>query len=108
MPGISVQSIAQKSAIDHGIAKRNALSQRTVLRFSMGRNGNNNYYGIIANGETSVVKNSNTELSFVSNYAEIFYGHRFSTTNWKFMKKVDKILHPKPFSFITGNPPVRE
>lgn len=108
MPGVSVQSISQKSAIDNSINKRNAISQKTVMRFSMGRNGNNNYYGIVANGETSVVKNSSTELSFISNYVEVFYGHRFSTVNWKFMKKVDKILHPKRLSFITGNPPARD
>lgn len=108
LPGISYQRIFYQSSADLSKSSNKAVSFRQISHFSLGRNGEKCYWGLKGYLESSVLKNSSFELSFESGRAEFFVGYRFDTSNWKFMKKVDKFMHPKPLRFITGNPPVRD
>lgn len=108
MPGVSYQRISQKSAINESYKRFNALSGRTVLHFSVGRNGDKYYWGLAGYIESSVINNLNTKLTLASGYGEFFLGYRINTDNWKIMKRIDKLIHPHFLQFITGTAPERD
>jgi hypothetical protein len=108
LPGLSLQQVTPQSSIDKSTQKRTDLALRMVSHISLGYNGNRYFWGIKTYGESSSVTNHATELTFLSGHVAFFLGYRINTTNWKFMKKIDNILHPRPLRFITGNPPNRD
>lgn len=108
LPGLSYQNITQQSSIDQTIKEYESLSVRTISRFSLGRNGDKYYWGLASYLESSLVNHHDTDLSLSSGHVELFFGYRFDTSNWKFMKKFDRVMHPRFLRFLTGNPPARE
>ncbi len=108
LPGLSVQKVTQYSSIDGSVNKFNTLALRNILRFSIGRNGDKYYWGLATYIESSTVKHQKSDLFLNSGHLELFLGYRLDSSNWKFMKKVDRIMHPRFLRFATGNPPKRE
>lgn len=108
LPGLSLQNVKQWSSVDGSEKEYNTLALRTISRFSIGRNGDKYYWGLSTYLETSSVKNLDSQLDLNSGHFELFFGYRLDTTNWKFMKKVDRIMHPRFLRFATGNPPERD
>mgnify|MGYP001209449840 CR=1 FL=1 len=106
-PGISFQNVTQWSSIDGSVKKYNTLALRTIYRISIGRNGDKFYWGTNIYVESTNIKQSKSQLTLNSGHVDFFLGYRIGTTNWKFMKTVDKILHPRFMRFLTGNPPDR-
>lgn len=107
LPGLSFQRIVQQSAINETEIKNNAVSLRSIIRISAGRNGDKCYWGLNAFLQSSMVENNESEVSLNSGHVAFFIGYRINTDNWKFMKGVDKVLHPPGFRFLTGQPPQR-
>lgn len=108
IPGLSLQNIVQQSSLDSELKKFNALSMRSVLRFSLGKNGDRCYWGVSTYLESVFLQHHKSELSLKSGHAEIFLGYRFDTSHWRFMKRVDRVMHPSFMRFITGEPPRRD
>jgi len=107
LPGISLQNVSQYSSLDGSMKEYSVLSPRTILRFSIGRNGDKYYSGFSMYIESSSIKELNSQLLLNSGHAEFFFGYRLDSSSWKFMKKVDRIMHPRFLRFATGNPPER-
>lgn len=95
LPGLTYQNIKQQLAKDFTYKHLDALSLRTAVHFSLGRNGNKFYWGVNSFLESGITRNFDTELSLNSGYLEFFLGYRLNTENWKFMRKIDKIMNPK-------------
>ena len=108
LPGLSQQKVVQTSSIDSTTTEYNSLSLRNISRFSIGYNAEHYYWGIQSYVESSLVQHGKSQLFLNSGYTNVFFGYRLDTTNWRFMKKVDRILHPRFMRFITGDPPIRE
>ena len=108
LPGLSVQKVTQYSSIDGSVNEFSTLALRNILRFSIGRNGDKYYWGLATYIESSTVKHQDSELFLNSGHFEFFLGYRLDSSNWKFMKKVDRLFHPRFLRFATGNPPKRE
>lgn len=108
LPGVSIQKVTQYSSIDESEKVYNTISPRTIFRFSIGRNGDKYYSGLATYLESSSIKKLDSRLLLNSGHFEFFFGYRIDTDNWKFMKKVDRILHPRFLRFATGNPPQRD
>lgn len=107
LPGISFQKIRQQSPTDESYHEKGAVSFRQSSHLSLGRNGDKYYWGIKSYLESSIIQNQKSELTFESGNFEFFVGYRLNTENWKFMKAVDRILHPRRLRFITGSAPDR-
>jgi len=107
LPGLSLQNETQWSSTDGSKKEYNTIALRTITRLSLGRNGDKYYWGLSVYGETSTVKHEKSELSLNSGHVEFFLGYRLDTSNWKFMKRVDRFMHPRFMRFLTGNPPDR-
>ncbi|MHC1704402.1 MAG: DUF4421 family protein [Tenuifilaceae bacterium] len=108
LPGLSLQNVAQQSSIDLTVKEYKTLSLRTISRFSIGRNGDKYYWGLSTYVESSFIKDSDSQLGLNSGSVEFFFGYRLNTDSWKFMKRVDRVVHPRFLRWITGQPPVRE
>ena len=108
LPGLSFQNVVQQSSIDNTVKEFNALSMRNITRFSLGKNGDKFYWGLSAYVESTFLKHNSSQLALNSGHTEIFLGYRLDTSNWRFMKGVDRVMHPRFLRFITGKPPVRE
>ena len=108
LPGLSAQKVTQYSSIDGSVKEFSTLALRNILRFSIGRNGDNYYWGLATYIESSTVKHNDSQLFLNSGHIEFFLGYRLNTSNWKFMKTVDRIMHPRFLRFATGNPPERD
>jgi len=108
LPGLSIQNVTQMSSIDGTVSDYKTLSLRTISRFSIGRNGDKYYWGLATYVESSFIKQLESQLTLNSGHAELFFGYRLDTSSWRFMKKVDKVMHPRFLRFLTGNPPGRE
>lgn len=107
-PGISLQNVTQYSSIDGSKKEFNTLAMRNIVRVSIGRNGDKFYWGLASYVESSTVKHNDSQLLLNSGHFEFFLGYRINTSNWRFMKRVDRFLHPRFLRFATGNPPQRE
>lgn len=107
-PGISLQKVTQYSSIDGSKKEFSTLALRHIVRASIGRNGNSYYWGLTTYTESSNVKHNDSQLYLNSGHFEFFIGYRLNTSHWKFMKRVDRFMHPKFLRFATGNPPDRE
>ncbi len=107
LPGLSLQSVTQYPSFNDSIRKYNTLSLRTIFRTSIGRNGDRFYWGLNVYIETSSFKHEDSQLKLSSGHAEFFLGYRLDTSKWKFMKRVDRVIHPRFLRFATGNPPDR-
>lgn len=108
LPGLSYQMISQCSSIDGSISESKELALRSIIKFSVGRNGDKFYWGFASHFESSIVKHNGTELYINSGNGEVFFGYRFDTSSWRFMKRVDRIMHPKVLRKILGTPPDRD
>lgn len=108
LPGVSNQRVTQYSSIDGSKKEFNEVSIHTISRFSIGRNGDSFYWGLASYLETSTVKHNNSDIFLNSGHIEVFLGYRLNSSNWKFMKTVDRIIHPRFLRFATGNPPERD
>lgn len=107
-PGISLQSVTQYSSLDGSKKEFNSLAMRNIVRVSIGRNGDKFYWGLNSYVESSTVKRNDSQIFLNSGHVEFFLGYRINTSNWRFMKGVDRFLHPRFLRFATGNPPQRE
>ncbi len=107
-PGLSLQNVAQYSSIDGSKKEFNTLAMRNIVRASIGRNGDKFYWGLASYVESSTVKHKKSQLFLNSGHVEFFLGYRLNTTNWRFMKGIDRFLHPRFLRFATGNPPQRD
>ena len=107
LPGLSLENVKQYSSIDGSYKEFNTLALRNILRFSIGRNSDRYYWGLATYVESSTVKQVNSQLFLNSGHAELFLGYRLDTSSWKFMKKVDRIMHPRFLRFMTGESPER-
>lgn len=108
LPGLSSQHATQWSSVDESIVENKTLSLRVISRVSAGRNGDKYYWGLTAYTETSTVKHHDSQLDINSGHVEFFFGYRLDSSNWKFMRTVDRIMHPRFIRFATGNPPTRD
>lgn len=108
LPGISFQHVIQESTVNDSIKEYDVISMRNISRFSIGKNGDKFYWGVSTYVESTFVKESKTQLILNSGHTEIFLGYRLNTSNWRFMKGVDRVMHPRFLRFITGSPPLRE
>ncbi len=107
-PGLALQNVTQKSSLDYSEKEFNTLAMRNIIRASVGRNGDKFYWGLTTFIESSTVKHNKSELFLNSGHFEFFLGYRINTSNWRFMKGVDRFLHPRFLRFATGGPPQRE
>jgi hypothetical protein len=107
LPGLSLQKVTQYSSLDGSVKEFNTLALRNIIRFSIGRNGDKYYWGLATYVESSTVKQVDSQLFLNSGHAELFFGYRLDSSNWKFMKKVDRVMHPRFLRFVTGEPPER-
>lgn len=108
LPGFAFQKTIQYSSVDGEEKIYKTISPRTILRLALGRNGDKYYSGISAYLESSSFEKLNSKLLLTSGHIEIFFGYRINTGNWKFMKKVDQLIHPQFLRFAIGDPPKRE
>ncbi len=108
LPGVSIQKVTQYSSINETEKVYNTVSPRTIFRFSIGRNGDKYYSGLTTYLESSSIKNLDSRLLLSSGHFEFFFGYRIDTDNWKFMKTVDRIMHPRFLRFASGKPPIRD
>ncbi len=107
-PGLSLQKVTQYSSLDGSVKEFNTLAMRSIVRVSIGKNGDKYYWGLSSYVESSNVKHNDSKLFLNSGHVELFLGYRLNTTNWRFMKGVDRFLHPRFLRFATGNPPERD
>ncbi|MGE0078941.1 MAG: DUF4421 family protein [Bacteroidales bacterium] len=107
-PGLAFQKVYQQSSIDGSVTVNNDLALRSIYRLSAGRNGDKYYWGVDAYIESVFINHKSTDLFLNSGHVAIFIGYRLDTSNWRFMKKADRILHPRFLRFMVGNPPNRE
>lgn len=107
LPGLSLQKVIQQSSITGEVTENNVLAGRNIVRFSLGKNGDKYYWGIAAYIESSIVNNKDSKLQLTSGSTYLFLGYRLDTSNWKFMKGVDRVMHPRFLRFLTGSPPER-
>ncbi len=108
LPGISFQHVVQQSTVNDSIKEYDIISMRNISRFSIGKNGDRVYWGVSTYVESTFVKESKTQLILNSGHTEIFLGYRINTSNWRFMKGIDRVMHPRFLRFITGQPPQRD
>lgn len=108
LPGIAFQKVTHFSSVDGTEKIYKTISPRTILRLAIGRNGDKYYSGLSAYFESSSIKDLNSKLLLTSGHFEFFFGYHLDTENWKFMKKVDRFLHPRFLRFVTGKPPERD
>lgn len=108
LPGVSFQNVEQISSTNNSTKKFNTLSMRNITKFSLGKNGDRFYWGLSVFVESTFVNKDKTQLALNSGHTELFLGYRLNTSSWRFMKGVDRVMHPRFFRFITGEPPLRE
>ncbi|HCT30582.1 MAG TPA: hypothetical protein DIW31_07570 [Bacteroidales bacterium] len=107
-PGISLQGVTQYSSLDGSKKEFSTLAMRNIVRVSIGRNGDKFYWGLNSYVESSTVKRNDSQIFLNSGHVELFLGYRLNTSNWRFMKGVDRLLHPRFLRFATGEPPQRD
>lgn len=108
LPGVSYQRVVRQSALNGSVTRSTGLSLRNITRFSLGRNGDRFYWGVTAYFESSIVDNEKSQLLLSSGSTAVFFGYRLGTDSWRFMRRVDRWLHPRFLRFLTGEPPVRD
>lgn len=107
-PGISLQRVSQYSSIDGSKKEFGEIAMRNIIRVSVGRNGDKFYWGLNSYIESGTVKRNDSQILLNSGNVQFFLGYRINTTNWRFMKRVDRFLHPRFLRFATGEPPQRD
>jgi hypothetical protein len=105
LPGLSFQHVIEQSSIDESVKKYNLLSPQAIINFSIGHNTEKYYWALSANYES---KNTGSDVSLELEKVGITFVYRMDTANWKFMKGVDKVMHPRFLKFVMANPPKRE
>lgn len=107
-PGLSFQTASHQSSIDGKYTQINEIAVRNISRFSMGRNGDRYYWGFSTYVESAYTNHSESQIFLNSGHFEFFLGYRLDTSSWKFMKKADRLLHPRFLRFMIGDPPQRD
>jgi hypothetical protein len=105
LEGVSVQKISQQSSIDESIKKYYAVSPQTIFDFSVGLNAEKYDWGFTTHFESA---NSGSKVTLEIERLGIFFIYRVDTSNWEFMKGVDKVMHPRFLRFALGSPPEKD
>ncbi len=105
LPGFSYQQAIETSALDGKTTQRNRISARFAFSLAFGYNTEKFYCGLISNAES---KSYGSELDVNFQKVGLQFVYRFDTSSWKFMKGVDKLMHPRFLRFALGEKPRRE
>jgi len=104
LPGFSFQQAIETSALDGKTTQRDRVSARFAFSLAFGYNTEKFYCGLVSNAES---KSYGSELDVNFQKVGLQFVYRFDTSNWKFMKGVDKLMHPRFLRFALGDRPQR-
>jgi len=100
VPGVSFQRVVEDFGSDELIKTNNRISSQILFNFNFGYNTEKFYCGLTSNFEC---KNYGSEMAVNYEKGGIVFLYRIDTSNWKFMKGVDKLMHPRFLRFAVGD-----